>query len=112
MQSQPIQIRWRIFQGDTLSPLPACRNIGALTHDMIISYYGYQVDKTEWKISHLYMNELKMLVRYEGELENEIKNVKLIGKLFNVNLVWKNCAKILFQFSIFNNCVSTVDFMQ
>ena len=54
---------------------------------MIISYYGYQVDKTEWKISHLYMNELKMLVRYEGELENEIKNVKLIGKLFNVNLV-------------------------
>jgi len=33
------------------------------------------------------MNELKMLVRYEDELENEIKNVKSIGKVFNMNLV-------------------------
>ena len=47
----------------------------------------YQVDKNERKLSHLYMNELKMLVRYEGELENEMNNVKSIGKVFNMNLV-------------------------
>jgi len=33
------------------------------------------------------MNELKMLIRYEDELENVIKNVKSIGKIINMNLV-------------------------
>jgi len=36
------------------------------------------------------MNELKMLVRYEDELENVIKNVKSIGKVFNMNHVGTN----------------------
>ena len=73
--------------GGSLSPLLLCRNLGALTHELNRAYCGYQVDKTERKLSHLYMNELKMLIRYEDELENVIKNVKSIGKIINMNLV-------------------------
>jgi len=90
MQSQPIQIRWEIFQGDSLSPLLFCRNLGALKHELNRAYCVNQVDKTERKINHIYMNELKMLVRYEDELENVIKNVKSIGKVFNMNHVGTN----------------------
>ena len=41
---------------------------------------GYQVDKTVRKIcTILYMNELKMLVKIEDELENKIKILKEIA---------------------------------
>jgi len=42
----------------------------------------------------LYMNDLKLLVRDEDELDNEIKIVKAISKDINMNFVLKNCAKI------------------
>jgi hypothetical protein len=40
------------------------------------------------------VNELKLQVRDEGELENEIKSVKEIGKDINMNFVLKNCVNI------------------
>jgi len=42
----------------------------------------------------LYMNDLKLPVRDEDELDNEIKIVKAIGKDINMNFVLKNCANI------------------
>ena len=48
----------------------------------------YQVRKTERKISQLYLDYFKMLVRDEDELENEIKAVKAIGKDININFLY------------------------
>ena len=63
MQSQPIQIRRGIFQGDSLSPLIICIAHTALINELNKADCGYQVHGTERKISHLmYMEDLKMLV--------------------------------------------------
>jgi len=40
------------------------------------------------------MNELKLLVRNEDEVENEIKIVKTINTEVNMNFVLKNCENI------------------
>jgi len=67
MQSQPIQIRRGIFQGDSLSPLLFCIALIPLTNELNRADCGYQVHGTERKISHLlYMDDLKLLGRNEN----------------------------------------------
>jgi len=51
MQSQPIQIRRGIFQGDSLSPLLFCITLILLTNELNSADCGYQVHGTEKKIS-------------------------------------------------------------
>ena len=81
MQSQPIQIRRIIFQGDFLSPLLFCIALIPLTNELNRADCGYQVLGTERKISHLlYMDDLKLLGRNENDLKNEIKIVHTISK--------------------------------
>ena len=88
MQSQPIQIRRGIFQGDSLSPLLFCIALIPLTNELNRADCGYQVHGTEKKISHLfYMDDLKLLGRNENDLKNEIKIVQTISKDINMNLV-------------------------
>ena len=68
MQSQPIQIRRGIFQGDCLSSLLFCIALIPLTNELNRADCGYQVHGTERKISHLlYMDELKLLGRNEND---------------------------------------------
>jgi hypothetical protein len=53
-----------------------CTAFDALTHELNRADGGYQGYKTERKISHLlYMNDCKLPVRDEDELEREIKVV-------------------------------------
>jgi len=40
------------------------------------------------------MNDVKLLVTDEDELKKEIKIVKAIGKVINMNFVLKYCANI------------------
>ena len=95
MQSQPIQIRREIFQGDSLSPLLFCIALIPLTNELNRADCGYQVHGTERKISHLlYMDDLKLLVRNENELKNEMKIVQTISKDMNMNFGLEKCARI------------------
>jgi hypothetical protein len=55
MQSQPIQIRRGIFQGDSLLPLLFCTALIPLTNELSRADCGYQVHGTERKISNLWM---------------------------------------------------------
>jgi len=55
MQSQPIQKRRRIFQGDSLSSLLLCIALIPLTNVLNRADCGYQVHGTESKISHLFL---------------------------------------------------------
>ena len=71
MQSQPIQIRREIFQGDSLSPLLFCIALIPLTNELNRAECGYKLLGTEKKICHLlYMDDLKLL----GTNENDLKN--------------------------------------
>ena len=85
IQSQPIQIRRGIFQGDSLSPLLFCIALIPLTKELNGADCGYQVHGTERKISHLlYMADLKLLGRNENDLEKEMKIVQTISKDINM----------------------------
>jgi hypothetical protein len=80
----------RNIPGDRLSPFLFCTAVIALTHELNRADCGYQLNETEKKISHLlYMNDLKLLVRDEDELENEIKIAKATGKYIILNFVLK-----------------------
>jgi len=95
MQSQPIQIRRGIFQGDTLTPLIFGIALIPLTNELNRSDCGYQVHGTERKISHLlYMDDLKLLGRNENDLKNEIKIVQTISKNINMNFSLEKYARI------------------
>jgi len=95
MQSQTIQIRIGIFQGDSLSPLIFCIALIQLTNELNRADCGYQVHGTERKISHLlYMDDLKLLGRNENDLKNEIKIVQTISKDINMNFSLEKCARI------------------
>ena len=97
MQSQPIQIRKGIFQRggeDFLSPLLFCVAYIPLTNELNSVDCGYPVHKNERKVIHLlYTDDLKLLVRKEDELENEIKIVKASSKDVNMNFGLQICAR-------------------
>jgi len=94
-QSQPIQIRREIFQGDSLSPLLFCIALTPLTNELNRADCGYQVHGTERKITHLlYMDDLKLLGRIENDLKNEMKIVQTISKDINMNFGLEKCARI------------------
>jgi len=95
MQSQLIQIRRGIFQGDSLSPLIFCITLIPLTNELNRADCGYQVHGTERKISHLlYMDDLKLIGRNENDLKNEMKIVQTISKNKNMNFGLEKCARI------------------
>jgi len=95
MQSQPIQLRRGIFQGDSLSPLLFCIALIPLTNELNRADCGYQLHGTERKISHLlYMDDLKLLGRNENDLKNEIIIVLTISKDINMNFGLEKCARI------------------
>ena len=88
MQSQPIQIRRGIFQGDSLSPLILCFVLVQLTNELNRDDCGYEVHGNERKISHLmYVDDLKLLSRNENDLKNGMKIVQTISKNINIILV-------------------------
>jgi len=95
MQSQPIQIRRGIFQGDSLSPLLFCIAPIPLTNELNRADCGRQVHGTESKISHLlYMDDLKLLGRNENDLNNEMKIVQTISKHINRDFGLEKCARM------------------
>jgi len=98
MQSQPIQLRRGIFQGDSLSPLLFCIAPIPLTNELNRADCGYQVHGTERKISHLlYMDDFKLLYRNENDLKNEIKIVQTIREIYKYEFWFRKMCKNNFK---------------
>jgi hypothetical protein len=60
MQSQSIQIRRGIFQRDSLSPLLFCIALILLNNELKRVDCGYQVNRTEMKISYLFIHSFSI----------------------------------------------------
>jgi hypothetical protein len=76
-------------------PLFFCITTIPLTNELNRLDYGYPVHRTERKVSQsLYMDDLKLQVRSEEDLENEIIIVKTISKEVNMNFGLEKYAKI------------------
>jgi len=75
--------------------ITVCIALIPLTNDLNRADCGYQVHGTERKISHLlHRDDLKLLVRNEIELKNEMKIVQTISKVMNMNFGLEKCARI------------------
>jgi hypothetical protein len=95
LQSRLIKINRGIFQGDSLSPLLFCIALIPITNKLNRSKCGYQIHGTERKISHLlYMDDLKLIGRNEGELTNEIQIVRTLSNDIKMKFEWEKCARI------------------
>ena len=68
-------------------PLLFCIGLVPLTHELNRADCGYQVHRTERKISYLlYLDDMKLLGRSEDVLENEKIILKAVSKDINMNL--------------------------
>jgi hypothetical protein len=116
MQSQPIQIQREIFNENSLSPLLFCvvlisltnKQTNKQTNKLNRAHSGYKVHETARKISHfLYVDDLKLLVRSEDDLENEIKTVKMISIDIKMYFGLEKCARICLKKGRVQNKVYT-----
>ena len=70
LETAPIRIKRRIFQGDSLSPLFFTLSLNPLSQELQKARYGYQLDE-QTKINHLfYVDDLKLY----GTSDNQIWN--------------------------------------
>ena len=75
-RTRKVVIKWRIFQGDSLSLLLLCLALTSLTTMLNKQGAGYEV-KEKNKVSHLcYMDDFKLLSRDKTVLQQELTNVK------------------------------------
>jgi len=59
---------------------------------------GYEEHTTKTKISHLlYMDDLKLMAKSEGELQKQIQIVKNISDDIHMEFRLEKCAKIAFK---------------
>jgi hypothetical protein len=72
-----------------------CTALIPVTHELNGSNCGYQIHRTERKISHLlYMVDLQLTGRSQEELTNEIQTVKTISNDIKMIFGLEKCAKI------------------
>jgi len=77
IETEDINIKCGIFQGDSLSSVLFCICLIPLTEQLNKLDTGYEEHTTKTKISHLlYMDDLKMIAKSEEELQKQIQIVK------------------------------------
>lgn len=88
-----IAIRRGIFQGDSLSPLLFCLSLVPLTNMLTSDDQGYTMHK-EHRVSHLlYMDDLKLFAKDDGQLDQELGVVKTFSDDIQMEFGLDKCAK-------------------
>ena len=96
LMSDNINIKRKIFQGDSLSPLLFCISFIPLSLELNSAVYGYKMG-TEW-ITHLfYMDDLKPYPKDDSELEGLLRIVKGFNDDIGMEFGLSKCAKATFK---------------
>jgi len=98
IETEDIKIQCGIFQGDSISPLLFCICLIPLTERLNVLNTGYEQHTTRTKISHpLYIDDLKLMVKSEEELQKQIQKVKTFSDDIHMEFGLEKCAKIAFK---------------
>ena len=94
--SDNINIKKGIFQGDSLSLLLFCILLIPLSLELNSAGYGYKI-RTEW-ITHLFfMDDLKLYLKDDSELEGLLRIVKGFSDDVGMEFELSKCAKTTFN---------------
>ena len=92
------KIQRGIFQGDALSPLLFVIAMKPLNHILKKRISGYKLSKSQEKINHLmYMDDLKLLVKNEKELETLIQAVRIYTQGIEMEFRIEKCAMLVMK---------------
>ena len=98
IETEDIKIQCGIFQGESLSPLLFCICLIPLTEQMNRLNTGYEQHVTKTKISRLlYMDDLKLIAKSDGELRKQIQIVKKFSDDIHMDIGLEKCATITFK---------------
>jgi hypothetical protein len=95
IETEEIEIKCEIFQGDSLSPLLFCICLIPLTEQLNRLNMGYEEHTTKTKM--LCMDDLKLLGKSEEELQKQIQMVTTFSDDIHVEFELNKCAKIVFK---------------
>jgi hypothetical protein len=80
IETEDLEIKRKIFKGDSLQPWLFCIIIFPLNEQLIKLKSGYQEQTTKRKVSHLlYKDYLKMIYKTEEELQTQMQAVRTIS---------------------------------
>ena len=90
-----INIKCRIFQRDSLSPLLFCLAVVPLSYELNNTGYGYSI--YEEKLNHLsYMDNLKLYGKNDYELEGLLRTVKAFSDDIGITFGLDKCDRATF----------------
>ena len=93
-----VKVKRGIFQGDSLSPLLFVLILIPLT--MILRHVkaGYDLGKQQGKINHLlFMDDLKLFGKTEGQLETLINSVRVLSSDINMEFGIQKCGILVMK---------------
>ena len=88
-----VSVKCGIFQGDTLSPLLFCIALNPLS-TLLDTLPGYQVT-SDSQINHLlYMDDLKLYAKNDGQLHSLLSTVEMFSSDVGLSFGLDKCAKL------------------
>ena len=78
LKSKPVDIKYSIFEGYSLSPLLSCLALIPLTTELNRTGYGYKIGKKSNNCL-FYMDDLKLFAKDDLELEGLLQTLKKIS---------------------------------
>jgi hypothetical protein len=97
-ETEDIEIKYGIFQGDSFSPKLFCISLFALTEKLNKLNTGYEEHTIKIKVSHLlYMDALKMIGKPVAQLQKQMQIVRNFRDDAHTEFGLDKCGKIVLK---------------